>query len=205
MKILHLSDTHGLHYKLKKLPPADVIVHSGDFTETGSEEQAIDFMNWFIGLPYQHKIFIAGNHDDCLYGAINIEGLPDNVHYLCNSNCCIDGVNFYGIPMFMEDYMDGKFGEFFQNIPEGTDVLITHQPPFGYCDLSDYGTGLNHHGNVELLERVMKLHLHYHLFGHEHDAYGVEKHENTVFSNAAVVDNYYEFMETSNPRLFLYK
>lgn len=32
MKILHLSDTHGLHKNLRSLPEADVIVHSGDFT-----------------------------------------------------------------------------------------------------------------------------------------------------------------------------
>lgn len=29
MKILHLSDTHGLHKNLRSLPEADVIVHSG--------------------------------------------------------------------------------------------------------------------------------------------------------------------------------
>ena len=45
MKLLHLSDTHGLHKNLRSLPEADVIVHSGDFTFAGSEEEAYDFMN----------------------------------------------------------------------------------------------------------------------------------------------------------------
>lgn len=27
MKILHLSDTHGLHHQIHDLPEADVIVH----------------------------------------------------------------------------------------------------------------------------------------------------------------------------------
>ena len=35
----------------------------------GSEQEAIDFMNWFCDLPYPHKIFICGNHDACLYGS----------------------------------------------------------------------------------------------------------------------------------------
>ena len=83
MKILHISDTHGKHQLLKDLPEADVIVHTGDITEDGTEEEVKDFIEWFGLLPYKHKIFIAGNHDNCLYGA-NIEGLPDNVHYLCN-------------------------------------------------------------------------------------------------------------------------
>lgn len=75
MKILHLSDTHGLHKNLMSLPEADVIVHSGDFTFAGSEEEACDFINWFCDLPYEHKVFIAGNHDMCMYGADHIEGL----------------------------------------------------------------------------------------------------------------------------------
>ena len=66
MKILHLSDTHGQHKNLRSLPEADVIVHSGDFTFAGSEEEAYDFMDWFCNLPYEHKVFIAGNHDMCM-------------------------------------------------------------------------------------------------------------------------------------------
>ncbi len=93
MKILHLSDTHGLHKNLRSLPEADVIVHSGDFTFAGSEEEAYDFMNWFRNLPYEHKVFIAGNHDMCMYGADPIEGLSPNVHYLYNNSIVIDGMN----------------------------------------------------------------------------------------------------------------
>ena len=74
MKILHLSDTHGQHKNLRSLPEADVIVHSGDFTFAGSEEEAYDFMDWFCNLPYEHKVFIAGNHDMCMYGADPIGG-----------------------------------------------------------------------------------------------------------------------------------
>ena len=74
MKILHLSDTHNCHHRLRDLPEADVVVHSGDFCMVGTEQEAIDFLNWFCDLPYKHKIFICGNHDDCLYGA-NIDGL----------------------------------------------------------------------------------------------------------------------------------
>ena len=205
MKILHISDTHNQHKLLTGLPQADIIVHSGDFTLAGSEDEAYDFMNWFIDLPYAHKIFIAGNHDGCMYGADGIEGLPDNVHYLCNSGCCIDGVNFYGIPMFMEDDEDGKLNEFYDRIPENTDVLITHQPPYGICDITDYGTGPKSHGNGVLLERVNQLHLHYHFFGHEHDAYGVEKYENTVYSNASLVDESYNLSTSHKPKLFLYR
>ncbi|MDE6654552.1 MAG: metallophosphoesterase, partial [Muribaculaceae bacterium] len=95
MKILHLSDTHNCHHLLRDLPEADVVVHSGDFCMAGSEQEALDFLNWFCDLPYKHKIFVCGNHDDCLYGA-NIEGLDSNVHYLFNSCIEIEGIKFYG-------------------------------------------------------------------------------------------------------------
>jgi predicted phosphodiesterase len=59
MKILQLSDTHNHHSELTELPAADVIVHCGDFTEYGTEEEVLDFLNWFAGLPYPHKLFVT--------------------------------------------------------------------------------------------------------------------------------------------------
>ena len=54
MKILQISDTHNRHNELTNLPEADVIIHCGDFTEQGTEEEVLDFLNWFIELPYKH-------------------------------------------------------------------------------------------------------------------------------------------------------
>ena len=196
---LHLSDTHGQHKNLKSLPEADVIVHSGDFTFAGSEEEAYDFMNWFCNLPYKHKIFIAGNHDMCMYGADHIDGLSRNVHYLYNNSVVIDGIKFYGIPMFMEDCMDGNLDVFINNIPDDTDVLITHMPPKGTCDLANYGKGPEHRGNATLAELLKKLHPTCHLFGHEHDAYGKTIKENVIYSNACVVDSRYNLI--NNPTI----
>lgn len=39
MIILHLSDTHGLHHRIKDMPAADVIIHSGDISNNGTEER----------------------------------------------------------------------------------------------------------------------------------------------------------------------
>ena len=37
MRLLHISDTHGRHKELQRLPDADILVHSGDFTLDGKE------------------------------------------------------------------------------------------------------------------------------------------------------------------------
>lgn len=186
MKILHLSDTHGSHRLLHDLPEADIVVHSGDFTMTGSEAEAIDFFNWFCDLPYAHKIFICGNHDACLYGA-NISGLDNNVHYLCNSGIEIDGVRFYGVPMFMEDCITDRQNKNYANIPADTDVLITHSPA---CGILDFDDDINY-GDEELLTKISTLNLKSHLFGHIHRQHGIVRQHDIIFSNGAIInDNY---------------
>ena len=189
MKILHLSDTHGCHRVLDKLPEADVVVHSGDFCMVGSEAEAIDFLNWFCDLPYAHKIFICGNHDDCLYGA-NIDGLDDNVHYLCNSGVEIDGVKFYGVPMFIGDCVSDRQSHNIAKIPTDTDVLITHSPAYG---ILDYDDDINY-GNKELLAKIHDVNPRLHLFGHIHAQHGIVTDQETTFSNGAIMDSDYTLL-----------
>ena len=196
MRILHISDTHSKHRELPTLPDADVIIHSGDFTLAGSENETYDFINWFCDLPYQHKIFIAGNHDMCMYGTESIEGLPNNVHYLCNNGIIINNVQFYGIPMFMEDIIDGSFDRMISNIPDITNVLISHQTPYGFCD--EYHG--RHCGDMVLREKIEKLPaLKIHLFGHQHEVNSIIVHKGIAFSNAAVLDCQYNLI--ANPRV----
>ena len=186
MKILHLSDTHGYHRRLRELPEADVVVHSGDFCMAGTEEETFDFINWFCDLPYKHKIFIAGNHDDCLYGA-KIEGLDNNTHYLCNSRIEIEGIKFYGVPMFMEDCISGRENQNYAKITVATDILITHAPPYGILD-SDEGVN---YGSEKLLEKLTTLNLKAHLFGHIHSGHGVEMINGITFSNGSILQTDY--------------
>ena len=152
MRILQISDTHNRHQLLTSMPAADVLIHCGDFTDMGTEEEVLDFLNWYISLPYPHKIFIVGNHDLCLWEAESL-------------------------------------------IPKGVDVLVTHEPPIMILDESNN----THWGNSPLRSHVMRTKPKYHLFGHVHSAYGIEKHEDIVFSNGSSLDDYYEVCHS--PRL----
>lgn len=193
MTILHLSDTHSKHRLLQDLPNADIIIHSGDVSFAGSENEVMDFIEWFGALPYKYKIFIAGNHDDCLYKA-NVEELPENCFYLCNSGVIIENVKFYGVPMFMEDAMSGDYDKNIQQIPIDTKVLITHQPPYG---ILDYSANINY-GDRNLLQIVLTIKPKFHLFGHIHDAYGIEKKNNVSFVNASILNVHYEISNKPN-------
>ena len=193
MRILHLSDTHGCHHRLRDLPDADMVVHSGDFCMVGSEQEAIDFLNWFCDLPYRHKIFICGNHDDCLYGA-NINGLDDNVHYLCNSGIEIEGLKFYGIPMFMGDCVTDRQSRNYANIPADTDILITHSPAFG---ILDFDNDINY-GSEDLLQAMTNVNPSVHLFGHIHKQHGITTIGPTIFSNGAIMNEDYSILNHPN-------
>lgn len=184
MRLLHISDTHRYHWQFKNLPEAEVLVHSGDFCMIGTETEAIDFLNWFCDLPYSHKVFICGNHDECLYGT-NIEGLDENVYYLCNSGVTIEGIKFYGVPMFIADSVIGRQEYNIAQIPVGTDVLITHMPPLGILDIDD---GI-HYGSDSLLGRARDIHPKAHLFGHIHPQHGIIRKNGIIFSNGAMVSN----------------
>ncbi len=66
MRVLAISDTHGMHWRSEALPDADLLIHAGDFSMIGVKEEALDFIEWFTNLPHKHKVFICGNHDEAL-------------------------------------------------------------------------------------------------------------------------------------------
>lgn len=173
MKILHISDTHSKHKELKDLPYADIIIHSGDITENGTENEVFDFINWFEALDYKYKIFIYGNHDLSLYGN-DIEGLNRNTFFLENKMIKIEGLQIYG-----------TFSGNFDYIPYDTDILITHIPPMGILD------GENTlYGDYELLKKVFEVKPKLHLFGHIHESSGTDTIKGTIFSNTALLGKY---------------
>ena len=195
MRILHLSDTHNLHRQLTNLPDADVIIHSGDCSMEGTGKEIIDFIEWFGALDYRYKIFIAGNHDYCLEGK-KVEViqcyLPENCFYLCHSGITICGIKFWGVPFFFSDEESSEYLNMITQIPTDTDILISHRPPLGILDNTNNIT----YGCPDLLLKVLAIRPAYHLFGHIHKAYGIEKSKYTTFANASMVDEDYKLLNS---------
>ena len=198
MKIVVISDTHGQHRKLK-LPKGDMIIHSGDVSKRGHPIEIDDFLEWFSNLNFRHKVFIAGNHDFFLEGAHpDIIGrmIPKNVVYLNDSGIEIDGLKIWGSPItpYFHDWaFNRNRGEeiklHWDLIPDDTEILITHGPPFGILDENVDGKRL---GCEELLSRVLQVQPKYHIFGHIHEGYGMLVKKEVEFVNASVLDDRYE-------------
>lgn len=202
MKIVAISDTHGLHQQVE-LPKGDILLHAGDISERGRELEVISFFNWFSTQDFKYKIFIAGNHD--FYFEQNtpktIESiLPTNITYLNDSGITIEGINIWGSPItpwFYDWAFNRHRGAAIQKhwdlIPINTDILITHGPPKGILDTVVAGDQVGCERLVDALKIVKPK---FHIFGHIHEARGIVKKKQTTYINASVVNIRYQVVHS---------
>jgi Icc-related predicted phosphoesterase len=204
MKLCIISDTHGKHKRLSKLPDADVIIHAGDFTSVGQSHEIVNFMQWYSKLPYKYKIIIAGNHDWLFetHRILAIEKIPENVIYLEDSGVEIEGIHFWGSPVskpfnnWAFNRPEEKLAQHWAAIPNDIDVLITHSPPYMIGDYVPYDK--NHHGSPSLYKEVVeRIKPKVHIFGHIHEGNGIKVIEGITFINASNLDG--DYMCVFNP------
>lgn len=218
MKLVLISDTHGRHTQLD-LPDGDLLIHSGDISMRGSREETLRFLGWFNSMPHKHKIFIAGNHDMCFeqdprWIDKTLKKFP-NVTYLCDSGIEIDGINIWGSPVQpwfhnwafnrIRNTVNGQYDQRIYNgiqdhwslIPENTDILITHGPPFKQGDLlaEQYRRSNEnpHVGCEDLLREIQtRVKPKLNVFGHIHENGGYVKSDGvTLFVNSSSIDEDY--------------
>jgi len=199
VRLVIISDTHGWHDELV-LPEGDVLIHCGDLCDgvnpRSDELRALDA--WFARQPFDHILYTGGNHDRAIQELAGYMDQPlDNALLLIDDSVQIDGVHFWGAPWvpdlqgwaFYADSstLKAKWAE----IPEDTDVLITHTPPAGVLDLP--GSMTRHIGCQALTERLHALTPRAHCFGHVHASRGTQARGETTFVNAAVVGGKYPY------------
>jgi Icc-related predicted phosphoesterase len=211
MKIVCLSDTHNNHGEIDFLPEGDVLIHTGDFTNTGKYNEVLSFVDWFCKLNFRYKILVAGNHeitlDEPFYethwkkfhkkkqNPKKIKELitSSDIIYLENTSVTIEGIKFYGSPYTLAGNVlwafpilgDGDAVNKWDYIPQDTDILLTHSPPEGYLD---HYNGKHYGCDILLAYVIDKIKPKFHIFGHIHNQNGCIETENTIFVNAGIVD-----------------
>jgi predicted phosphodiesterase len=218
LKLTLISDTHAKHHQLNgDLPGGDILLHAGDFMTDGySQTEACQFFEWFNNInTYEHKIFIAGNHDRIMQNhPQTMRGVLTEyktIDYLEDEECVLylDGVNgdepeqnirIYGSP-HQPTFFDWAFNlprngpglaSKWEAIPANTDILITHGPAWGYNDTTQYRRD-THLGCELLRERIDVIRPKIHLCGHIHSGNGYYYDGHTHHFNASVLNERYNY------------
>lgn len=199
MKILACSDLHGY---LPYIEPCDILVLGGDYAPYENHDRTFqrcwfegEFAKWLASVPAKHIVGIAGNHDFALENEYFANELC--WHYLQDKGVKIEGIDFYGVPWVPNlqrwafHANDMTLHKKYQKVPEKTDVVISHGPPFMIADLSSPRFGSMHCGHNavnKMLERVQPTVC---VSGHIHESHGLYSipYANTTVASVAIKDD----------------
>ena len=214
-----IADIHGT-LKLT-INPWDVLCICGDivptqiqkYTDESFEWMEKRFLPWVNNQPCEKVLLIGGNHDFAIYNhpeRVRELFKGTKVTYLLDEEFVYtdkDGVSvkFYGSPWchkffnwaFM-DYDDEQLKELFLKMPDDVDVLMTHDCPYGACDVllqEDMPwkkATKGHIGSKGLAEAVVERKPKVMVTGHLHSTSKLcEKLGDTDVYNTSVKDEYY--------------
>ncbi len=147
MRCTCISDTHG-HYP--ELPGGDLLIVAGDLTGRDLPKEYITFNEWLFTLEYRKIVVVGGNHDNVLssgeYKNYEIFNGGNGIDYLCDSGTEFQNLKIWGSPWTRSFkgmnkkckaftcHTEEQLGEKFALIPDDTDILITHSPPWTILD-----------------------------------------------------------------------
>ncbi len=214
MKTICISDLHG---HLPEIEPCDLLILGGDICP--AHDHSADFQHkwlrgafyrWCCRAPVQKIIGTWGNHDliaeyvynrelegdfDCSWF---IEPLTDpggKVTFLTDKTLHFMDLKFYGSP-WQRKFFDWAFNlteeqlaEKYKLIPQDTDVLISHGPPFGF---GDQVKGRKEHlGSPSLTEAIRERNMKLVVTGHIHTGHGRYGLGDTTIINASLLNECY--------------
>lgn len=204
-RLVLISDTHLQHDFA--VPDGDILIHAGDLTFRGNEDEVARAAAWLRGMPHAHIVAIAGNHDlGFQRDPEKFRGLMRGITYLEDSEATVAGLRIYGSPYqpefcnwaFNLDRMTGELAEKWAAIPDGLDVLVTHGPPQGILDVpgGQDESFVRRVGCHDLRARLVAMGgaaPAVHVFGHIHHSYGAAGWADgrTLFVNASTCDENY--------------
>lgn len=220
MRIVALSDQHGY---LPDIPLCDLLIIAGDICPDrfgpatamhAPERQQAWFDRtarpWLRAAPATHQVLTWGNHDwcgqACSFRNSPAEASARNLQILVDEGTAVPGkdrsISIWATP-WSNQFMRWAFmkppeelGRIYAAIPAGTDILVSHQPPYGYGDqCANYNTGrIEHFGSRELLAAIERVRPKLVICGHMHEGFGRYEHEAIPIYNVSVVDDQYRLV-----------
>lgn len=223
MRIHAISDTHGRESQVKFEKNIDILIHAGDM---GTVREPIEnamvlrgTIEWLKSYPAKYKVVIAGNHDTSIErNFISKQDFTDaGIILLHHETVEIEGIKIFGSP-YTPSFGEGwsynikhnKIANYWDVIPDDTDILVTHGPAKGILDLTESANNwFTQCGCKSLLNKIVAVEPKYHIFGHIHpetrcpNAATLKVNTiRTTFMNAAVCNLQYKY--ENNGHVFKY-
>jgi Icc-related predicted phosphoesterase len=209
IKIACISDSHNQHRSIE-IPKCDVLIHAGDYSYTGDFQSLWEINQWFGKLKKDgvcsEVVTVCGNHDFLFEKNPTLaRSIMTNCIYLQDEPLEFMGYRWYGSPRTpffnswaFNEQRGAEIKKWWAKIPENTQILVTHGPPFGILDVNTEEPyhkhlGPEHLGCEELRKRVDQLKdLRLHCMGHIHSSHGEEVIDGVKFVNASVLNESYK-------------
>lgn len=214
IRLMCFSDSHGAHLQIPQnsIKPADILLFAGDLSLVGNPANVISFKEWILHLPVQHRVVIAGNLD-LTFESSRLDHFETRIRHYCKTQMPLDsikslfmgpdiiylehgstevcGLKIFGSPYTPEfqdwgfQYRLGEGKNKWCDIPNGTDICMTHGPPKDILDQTSSGF---HAGCPDLLEAINRVKPALSIFGHIHEAHGQTVCNNILFCNVALMN-----------------
>lgn len=193
MNITMIADTHSAQ---PPLPGGDLLIHAGDLTHVGTPAEIRAAAEWLGAQDYACVVAVAGNHD---FGFQREPELTRDimweagVMYLEDSGHEFQGLKIWGSPWsptfgswaFMGS--ERELAARWAMIPDDTDILVVHGPPYGHGDRTNRGPRVGSESLRVALARVRPL---LSVHGHIHEDGGAwtvnHQGERTWVVNASI-------------------
>ena len=169
---------------------------------------------WLASAPATRRLLTWGNHDWCGQACSfqpdsPAHALSTDLQILVDEGTTVpmsvdagSQVSVWATPWsnrfmrwaFMKEPRDLE--PIYAAIPSGIDILVSHQPPYGYGDHTfhlDSGH-VEHVGSRELLAAIEKVRPRVVICGHVHGGFGRYEHQGIPIYNVSVVDERYQLV-----------
>lgn len=94
----------------------------------------------------------------------------------------------YGLQRMSSTIIMTMLVAYWENIPQDTEILVTHTPPYGYHDRTSRGM---HVGCKALLHKIEAIRPRVCIFGHIHESHGWSQENGILMINACICDRRY--------------
>lgn len=195
MKVCAISD---LHLREPDLPEADLGLIAGDLTFRGLLKEYKKSMYYLQSQREKFKdaYCTLGNHDGDLFlelGHREEFERESGWKILIDETVEVQGLKIFGSPYTPEfcnwfwsyESPTNRWRDFIQ---EGTDIVVTHGPPYRILDLVERGENV---GCYDLAHRLRQVRPKAVVFGHIHSGYGQFEEDGTTYYNVSHCDEQY--------------